>query len=542
MVERHFSPEHLQAVKRRRRVVVNFDVTFAINTAFESYPEVSGLVEHLFGFADAEGAQIDSIWWNWGEGNQAPYPSALLPLYDHPLYQQWAGAGTDIVGLVLEATRRRGLEVFFSHRMNGSDNDLGPFARIPMKAQHPEWMFRTPWCTHPDNGYWNFALPQVHEYVLQSLREVAEKWDFDGMELDFARSGAVFPAGEGWVNRDRLTGFVRRVRDLLLEIELARGRPLLLAARVPENLVGCHFDGLDVEQWAREGLVDLFVLGVRSFEADLPAFRRITAGGSIKLYPSIDDHHASDGYQNPGIEVFRGVASSWWRQGADGVHTFNFNYAADAPYAGQDWQSHLRAYREIGDPQTLQRRDKVFVVQRRGGGHGPTVIPNAEDWHTPRHMYANTNMLAQLPAPFANDGRVDTLITLFVGDDLAAGAALIQAVALRLLLSDPAAADLPEDQRLSPVVVATIGHPDGALQNIPAARGIEEQIEVRLNNAQLGRPAIEEGWLVFAVEPELFAAGENLVGVRVVQRPGTASGLIVVEKLEVRVAYRQEVR
>ena len=115
-------------------------------------------------------------------------------------------------------------------------------------------------------------------------------------------------------------------------------------------------------------------------------------------------------------------------------------------------------------------------------------------------------------------------------------------MALRLLLSDPAAADLPEDQRLSPVVVATIGHPDGALQNIPAARGIEEQIEVRLNNAQLGRPAIEEGWLVFAVEPELFAAGENLVGVRVVQRPGTASGLIVVEKLEVRVAYRQEVR
>ncbi len=138
------SQEHIEAVQRRRRVVVNFDVTFAINRSFESFPDLDELVEHMFGFADAEGSQIDSIWWNWGEGNQAPYPSQFLPLYDHPLYRKWAEEGTDIVGLYLEATRKRGLEAFFSHRMNGSDNDLGPFARIPMKVEHPEWMFRTP--------------------------------------------------------------------------------------------------------------------------------------------------------------------------------------------------------------------------------------------------------------------------------------------------------------------------------------------------------------------------------------------------------------
>ena len=45
------------------------------------------------------------------------------------------------------------------------------------------------------------------------------------------------------------------------------------------------------------------------------------------------------------------------------------------------------------------RKDKAFVVQRRGGGHGPTVIPNPEDWSTPRSHYANTCMLAPLPAP-----------------------------------------------------------------------------------------------------------------------------------------------
>ena len=223
------SPTHLAAIARRRRLIVNFDVTFAINVQHRRNPDRPDLVEHLFEFADAPGSQIDSIWWNWGEGNQAPYLSEHLPLYDHPLYQKWADEGTDIVGQVLEATQRRGIECFFSHRMNGSDNDLGPFARIPAKVAHPDWLFRTPWCTHADNGYWNFALPQVHDYVLCNLREVIERWPFDGMELDFAR-GVVFPAGQGWSNRDRLTEFIARLRELSLAVGERRGRPFLLAA------------------------------------------------------------------------------------------------------------------------------------------------------------------------------------------------------------------------------------------------------------------------------------------------------------------------
>ena len=109
------SPTHLAAIARRRRLIVNFDVTFALNVQHRRNPDrpdlrlSSGrsLVEHLFEFADAPESQIDSIWWNWGEGNQAPYPSEHLPLYDHPLYQKWADEGTDIVGQVLAATQQR---------------------------------------------------------------------------------------------------------------------------------------------------------------------------------------------------------------------------------------------------------------------------------------------------------------------------------------------------------------------------------------------------------------------------------------------------
>ena len=125
------SPTHLAAIARRRRLIVNFDVTFAINVQHRRNPDRPDLVEHLFEFADAPRSQIDSMWWNWGEGNQAPYPSQHLPLYDHPLYQKWADEGTDIVGQVLAATHRRGLECFF-------------FASHERLGQRPR-----PVCAHP---------------------------------------------------------------------------------------------------------------------------------------------------------------------------------------------------------------------------------------------------------------------------------------------------------------------------------------------------------------------------------------------------------
>ena len=418
------SSEHIDAINRRRRVIVNFDVIAADGARFAT-KEIEQLVEWKFMFADEPGTHIDSIYWSWGEGHQAPYPSEVLPLYDSPGFKRWSDDGINIVQVFLEASKQRGIEAFFSYRINGSDNDLGPVAEIPMKEAHPDWLIHT-WNA---NGYWNFAVEGVHEYKLSILREAAENYDFDGIELDFARVCPVLPPGHQWEYRDRLTDFIRATREMLLEVERKRGRPFLLAARVPENLEGCHFDGIDAETWAQEELLDIFVMGCRSFDVDIPAFRRITAGTNIKLYPCIDDHHASDGYQWPPIEVMRGVAANWYQQGADGIETFNFAHATPEGtdrtvgqmYLEKGWGTHRQAYREMGDSDALKHKDKIFVVQRRGGGHGTTVIPNPEDWSTPRFMYFNTNMFGPLPAPLDNDGVVDTLLTIAVADDVTCG-------------------------------------------------------------------------------------------------------------------------
>ena len=579
------SEEHLTAVERRREIVLNFDVMIVDPKPGQDARE---LAHDRLAFTDDPEIRIDSIWWNWGEGNAVPYPSQFLPRYNHPGFQYWFDHEIDIVEVFLAETHARGIECFFSMRMNGADNDpqfvpgLGTIMdmtvqgesdspggdlargesgkqinnapkvyRIPLKEEHPEWLFHTQWT---ENGYWNYAHEGVREYYLRNLREVAERYDFDGIELDFAR-GLVLPPGEAWQNRHHVTDFMRQLRRFLLEVEARREKPFLLAARVPENLMGCHFDGLDVETWAQEQLVDILVLGCRSLEVEVAAFRQITAGKTIRLFPALDDHHSSDGYCTPEIEVFRGVVSNWRQQGADGLQTFNFAYGPrgeDEPW----WEMHRQFYRDISDPDRWERLAKTFVVQRHGGGHGTIVHPNPEDWSTPRAGFANTNLLSPLPVPLDNLGKADVLLALRIGDDLQAHADRVESLEMWLLLHDSNLGTYQNFPRYDqPSVVGNgqikravirdwfIPEREGKsnenfLYNSPPQQGIENQVEVRVNNLLLPTPEVRAGWLVFPVAADMCALGENLVGVRVKGRDPSARPLSV-EKLELRLRYRE---
>ncbi|MEE2628937.1 MAG: hypothetical protein VX670_10675, partial [Candidatus Latescibacterota bacterium] len=94
---------------------------------------------------------------------------------------------------------------------------------------------------------------------------------------------------------------------------------------------------------------------------------------------------------------------------------------------------------------------------------------------------------------------------------------------------EPAAEWLADAQRLGPVEIAGIGHPDGSLMNQPAGWGVEESVRARLNNALLPQADTAGGWLVFAVPYDALARGENLLGI------GALGRELRVEKVEVRV-------
>ncbi|MFN0053725.1 MAG: hypothetical protein ACKV0T_16210 [Planctomycetales bacterium] len=457
--------------------------------------------------------------------------------------------------MLLEQARQRGREVFFSYRVNGNDNGPGEYKLVrPIKERHPERLVQA---IYPFPHYWNFVFPEVREFKRSIVNELAMLYPFDGIQLDFSRTSVMFPTGEQWLDRKHLTEFVRSVRTSLLELEMKRGRPILLAVRVPESLLWCHYDGYDVETWARDRLVDIFVLGNRSADVDLASFQSLSSNGGIKLYPSWDDYHASDGYRNAPIEVFRGVASNWWRQGADGIHLFNMGSPSPAArnrieatkvegfseqYLEQSlaqWDRQAQVFSEVGSAEVLRRRDKAFIVQRRGDNLGPQAWPKPTAWETPRHMSFGANMLAQLPASLSSAEQGDTLLVLAFADDVADRASQVKEITLRIVVSDFKAEALTAEQRIQPTVVGnyTRPKPDAGAMNKPPARGIEAKIECRLNNLLLPVATVEQGWLVFRVDQRQLAIGNNLVGLRLI-KPDT-DVQIVIERVELHIKYQK---
>jgi len=420
------SKKHHDAVNRRRRIVVQYDAHSDLGVDFDEW------IAYRFHYVDEPGSQIDSIWWDIGAGRWAVYPSEILERFEHPGLLRWWGQGIDWVQRLLGESRKRGLEVFWNHRVSevdirATDTGLDMKDINPVKKTHPDWVIKTWWW----QGLWNLAVPEVREYQLGILHELAEKYELDGIQLDFARHIPCLPLGRQWELRDHVTEFVRMVRMMLIDIENKRGKPFLLSVKVPKNLAGCHADGFDVETWSRQNLVDIFTLGSRSMNVDVAGFRRITAGRNIKLQPCLDDHHATDGYRFPPIELFRGIFGNWWQQGADSVVTFNWSNASPEVCEKYSilWGSKLynlgpisqgQAYHEVGSPETIAYRDKFFAVERRGG------YPWAEG-------FFGRNDDAPLPAMLANDGK-PTALNMLICDNIRAISDRVKQVIIRAIL------------------------------------------------------------------------------------------------------------
>jgi hypothetical protein len=520
------SAEHHRAVNRRRRIVVQYDCHGQIGLDFDKW------IKYRFRYADQPGTQIDALWWDLGRLGNVVYPSKLLNSFDvHAGFKRWRDQGIDLVGRLVEETRRRNLECFWHHRVSEVDlrrDGQGAAWKDPpdpLKQAHPDWTLKCWW----PHGLWDFSVSAVRQITVDSLREVAARYDFDGIQLDFARHVPCLPLGRQWELRDHVTDLVRSVRRMLLDVERTRGRPFLLAAKVPQNLKGCRTDGFDVEVWAAENLVDIFTLGSRSMDVDVAAFRRITAGRDIKLQPCFDDHHTTDGYRFAPIEVLRGIFANWWQQGADSVCTFNWSNAPPEAQRelGDDYlpgpHAHEQAYQEVGSPDALRFQDKVFPVERCGG------YPWAEG-------YFNRNDDAPLPADLVRDGR-PTELRLRISDDLPARAGRTKSVLLRAVLfgasdGEILAATLNGVSLPLPVRDANWKDAQVFSPRPQPASGGTGQYKVNPDQHLLR--------LDFAVEPRACRQGENVVQLRLAARSNESGARpVAVEKLELHVQYAE---
>ena len=202
------SAKHREAVNRRRRIVVQYDSQATYGIDFEDW------LDYRFHYIDQPGSQIDSVFWDMGRLGQVLYPSKFLDPLVNDKFQKWRDQGIYVAGRLIAQTKRRGLEVFWHHRASEVDlNATGTGAAwkdeaAPLKRAHPDWVLKAGWWRH---GLWNFAVPAVREHTVRTLREVAEMYDIDGLQIDFARHVPCLPLGRQWELRDHVTELVRSV-------------------------------------------------------------------------------------------------------------------------------------------------------------------------------------------------------------------------------------------------------------------------------------------------------------------------------------------
>ena len=76
------TPEHQRAVNRPRRIIYHHDSAANVNWDVKGVgPErIDDVVKYIVSPLDAQPNQIDSVWYDWGEGNQVIWPSKILPV------------------------------------------------------------------------------------------------------------------------------------------------------------------------------------------------------------------------------------------------------------------------------------------------------------------------------------------------------------------------------------------------------------------------------------------------------------------------------
>ena len=390
--------------------------------------------------------------------------------------------GTETLRLAIDFCHQRDMEVLFSLRMNDIHDSFSPAEMPPWKREHLDFVLGKPEdrSKYPESdprwfwSAWNYEIPAVREKIFRVLEDVCQRYDVDGLHLDYWRHIKFFPPTQELQPVEprhvkMMNDFLRRIRQMTKREGRRRGRPLIIAASVPLTVERSLFVGLDIKTWLKEDLVDVLAGdGGYTPQAMAPQVRKLTAlthQYGVPFYPCISRKGMVKGPLDRRVEAWRGTAMNIWHAGGDGILVYDFNPPEDGyePLA----QS-IQKLNEIGSPQLLKGLEKLYSIDHTtpvGGYHLPGwVVPN------------------RLPITCAPGSTVT--LPLSVGEDIVANApdGKVAHARLRLQLSNARQFDIPMWK------------------------------SVRLNDQQLNTiKSTSEDWLEFEIDAALVKAGDNLI-------------------------------
>ena len=359
-----------QATRRQRRIIFNNDAGDAgiaeglshSKNALDVASRQALLDLRTSALADS---QVDSIFYN---------RVSLFCDYVPPILKY----GIEPLNVMTDFCRQKKMEIFCSFRMNDTHDasDCHPLSQF--KREHPEYLLDTQ-DNNPPYGGWSgvdYGHPAIRQRAFEEIRQICQRYDIDGIELDFLRAPPFFKKhalGQilGQEHRDAMTDLLRRIRAMTEAIGERRSRPLLVAVRVSESLAFDQAIGLDVPAWLSQDLIDLLVAGGDIFlepwahmvqlghQYDVPVYACLSnswAEGLGAVVGAVEraGNKRHEAKKRNSIDSYRARAANAWQAGVDGIYLFNC------------FDPHLLLWRELGDPKTLADLDKVYYTSPLG--------------------------------------------------------------------------------------------------------------------------------------------------------------------------------
>lgn len=243
----------------------------------------------------------------------------------HNAAGEFAAAGLDPLEMAGRFCREQGLEFFLSVRVNDTHDAAGTTENpnphfSPFKKAHPDCLMgaSSPKSARPPNGRWSavdFTRAEVRAYMLKFMREFVEHYDLDGVEYDFVRHlhllrSVAWGGSASAEELELMTGFMRELRGVTEEAGRRRGRPILVAVRMPDSVELLKGVGIDAERWFREKLVDIWIAGGYFRLKPWSESAALAHRYGVKHYASIDESRVEGQCGRSGTPFIRGRATT----------------------------------------------------------------------------------------------------------------------------------------------------------------------------------------------------------------------------------------
>lgn len=297
--------------------------------------------------------------------------------------------GIDHFSVWLQRARKHGIEAFLTMRMNdchGLESHSG-FERSDRGADQDHFsthatsfwksnkhLRRAPYRFERSfEGAFDYAHEEVRRHHLALITELFERFDMDGLELDWMRWMFMFAPGKEAAGRDILSNFIAEVDQLRKAAEKRLGHKIELRHRVPAEPQTCLALGYDAPAWARQGMADQIILscfgGVANFDYPIEIWRQLL-GSNVRILAHVESStNAYPGQMAVDYHFSYGSASSALKRGADGVYLFNECYREAGPEPERKLL--IKMLNTLGAEKTLNtvvRRHAVSYPQTRAPG------------------------------------------------------------------------------------------------------------------------------------------------------------------------------